>query len=80
MMFFFATASSSGPDGDLPHPDEVIRVAGKQRLRRETEVGGGKGRTATKGGPRDTGTRDCRPRRANPRAERERDQPQVSGG
>lgn len=35
---FLATVSSSGSDGDLPHPDEVICVAGEQGLRREIRV------------------------------------------
>lgn len=31
------SSSSSGPDGDLPHADQVVCVASKQGLRRETE-------------------------------------------
>ena len=76
---FLAPASSSGPDGDLPHPDEVICVAGKQGLRRERESAQGKGRVASKVGPQDTRTRDYGPQRANPKAERDHDQPQMLG-
>lgn len=57
---------SSGPDGDLPHPDKVVCVAGKQGLRRERELGHRKGWVANKVRPWDTRTKDSGPRRANP--------------
>lgn len=76
-LFFFycflytksTVSRSSGPDGDLPHPDKVVCVASKQGLRRERESGHGKGWVANKVRPWDTRTKDSSPRRANPKSE-----------
>lgn len=48
------SSSSSGPDGDLPHADQVVCVASKQGLRRETgKKKRSQGRGGSKMNPRD---------------------------